>query len=191
MDSFRFDQTDMPGVYIIHSFLQEDNRGMFVKSFERDIYRENGIEFKCNELFFSYSSKHVIRGLHFQTHAPQAKLVGVISGRVFDVVVDLRSDSPTFGLWKGFYLSAINRTSLYIPRGCAHGFLALQDESIVCYNCDGVYDKETDTGIQFNDSDINIKWPMNNINDAIVSEKDRQLMSFAYFTQHFRFEVES
>jgi len=189
MDNFRFEQTDMPGVCIIHSFLQEDNRGMFVKSFEKDIYKENGIEFKCNELFFSYSSRNVIRGMHFQTNAPQAKLVGVVCGRVFDVVVDLRNDSPTFGHWKGFYLSAANRTSLFIPRGCAHGFLALQEESIVCYNCDGLYDKKTDTGIQFNDPDINVNWPINNINDAIVSEKDRQLMSFATFAKSYRFEV--
>ena len=189
MDHFQFIQTDMPGVSIIYSFLQEDNRGLFVKSFEKDIFRENGIDFSCNELFFSYSTKNVIRGLHFQTHAPQAKLVGVISGRVFDVVVDLRAQSPTFGQWRGFYLSAVNRTSLLIPRGCAHGFIALQDESIVSYLGDGLYDKATDTGIRFNDPEISIRWPINNLNDAIVSEKDQQLMSFSEFRQKHRFEV--
>ncbi|NLI20381.1 MAG: dTDP-4-dehydrorhamnose 3,5-epimerase [Clostridiales bacterium] len=189
MDHFQFIGTDMPGVSIINSFLQEDNRGMFVKSFEKDIFRDNGIDFSCNELFFSYSTKHVIRGLHFQTHAPQAKLVGVISGRVFDVVVDLRAESPTFGQWRGFYLSAVNRNSLLIPRGCAHGFIALQDESIVSYLGDGPYDKATDTGIRYNDPEIGIRWPINNLNDAIVSEKDQQLMSFGEFRKQYRFEV--
>lgn len=189
MNSFQFQSTDMPGVYLINSFLSEDNRGIFVKSFEKSIFEQNGIPFSCSELFFSHSTKNVIRGLHFQTHNPQVKLVGVISGRVYDVVVDLRKGSPTFGQWRGFYLSGINRNSLCIPRGCAHGFISLSDESIVSYNCDGAYDKQTDTGIRYDDPDIGVEWPINNLSDAIVSMKDKRLMSFQEFQNKYTFEV--
>jgi len=185
MSGFQFQELDLPGAYLISSFFSEDNRGSFVKSFEKDIYAKNGINFHCNEDFISHSTRNVIRGMHFQTTNPQAKLVGVISGKVFDVIVDLRKNSQTFGEWRGFYLSSENRSSLYIPRGFAHGFISLSDNSIVSYKCDGIYDKPSDTGIKFNDSDLGIEWPLQDTTQAIVSIRDRQLISFMEFKDKF------
>ena len=127
MSTFSFEALDIPEAYLIHSFSSEDKRGSFVKNFEQNVFRENGIPFDCTESFVSSSGRNVIRGMHFQLRAPQAKLVGVLSGKVFDVLVDLRKESPTFGQWRGFYLSAENRSNLYIPRGCAHGFISLDE----------------------------------------------------------------
>lgn len=187
MSDFSFIKTDIEGAYLISSFSSEDNRGIFVKNFEKDIFAQSGIKFSCNEIFYSYSTKNVIRGMHFQTNNPQAKLVGVISGRVYDVIVDLRRNSTTYGQWRGFYLSSINRNSLLIPKGCAHGFASLAEESIVSYVCDGAYDRNSDTGIRFDDPDINIEWPINRLDDCVVSAKDRKLMSFHDFEQNFSF----
>lgn len=175
---------------VISSFFSDDLRGSFVKSYEQSEFAEAGIDFSCCESFVSSSCKNVIRGLHFQTHAPQAKIVGVISGKVFDVVVDLRKDSPTYRKWAGIYLSNENRNSLLIPRGCAHGFLSLSENSMVSYLCDGLYDKATDTGIVYNDPDINIEWPIMDIRNAIVSKRDLGLMSFESFDKSNPFRME-
>lgn len=190
MEAFSFENTKIPGAFIIHSFYAEDNRGCFVKSFEKDIFAEHGIPFFCNEDFISHSTKNVIRGLHFQLYHPQAKLVGVISGKVFDVIVDLRKESETYGQWAGVYLSDQNRTSLYIPRGCAHGFIALSDDSVVSYKCDGKYDKQTDTGVLYCDPDINIEWPINDLSKAIVGARDQKQMTFKEFDAKCKFEYE-
>lgn len=187
MVGFQFEKMDITDAYIIRSFCAEDNRGSFVKSFEKDIFAQNNIPFHCSEDFISYSTKNVIRGMHFQLFHPQAKIVGVISGKVFDVIVDLRKESDTFGEWRGVYLSAENRSCLYIPKGCAHGFISLSDNSIVSYKCDGKYDKETDTGIIFNDADINIEWPINDISNAVLGLRDKNLMTFAEFKKNCEF----
>lgn len=181
MTPFSFSKTDFKDVYIINSFFSEDNRGNFVKCFEKRIFEENGISFDCNEIFLSRSTKFVIRGLHFQTVKPQAKVVGVIAGKVFDVVVDLRKNSQTYGKWRGYYLSEENRNCLYIPKGCAHGFLSLSDNSTLMYFCDSSYDFSSDTGIYFNDSDIQIEWPLMDLSDAVISLRDKKLISFKEF----------
>ena len=187
MNNFLFEALDIEGAYIINSFFSEDNRGSFVKSFEKDIFAANGISFECNESFISTSDKFVIRGMHFQTYHPQIKLVGVLSGKVFDVIVDLRKESQTFGQWRGYYLSSENRTSLLIPRGCAHGFISLSNQSMVSYQCDGAYDKKSDTGILFNDPDIAVEWPINDLSKAILGARDMKLMSFSYFRENCSF----
>ncbi len=190
MSNFIFESLDIEGAYIVHSFSAEDNRGCFVKSFEKSIFEENGIIFNCNESFISTSEKYVIRGLHFQTYHPQIKLVGVLSGKVFDVIVDLRKDSLTFGQWRGYYLSSENKTSLLIPRGCAHGFISLSELSMVSYQCDGAYDKATDTGILYDDPDIGIEWPISDLSKAILGSRDKELMSFSYFSEHYSFDYD-
>lgn len=190
MESFSFEPIRIPGAYIIHSFYVEDNRGSFVKSFEKDIFAEHGISFSCNEDFISHSTKNVIRGLHFQLYHPQTKIVGVISGKVFDVIVDLREESETYGQWEGVYLSDQNRTSLFIPRGCAHGFIALSDDSIVSYKCDGKYDKNTDTGVLYCDPEIGITWPINDLSKAIVGARDQKQMTFEVFRKNCKFQYE-
>ncbi len=177
MPGFALQELKLKGAYLINSFYIGDNRGCFIKTFEGDIFEEAGITFHLNETFVSCSAKNVIRGLHFQTHNPQAKLVSVVAGRAWDVIVDLRPDKGTFMQWVAYELSADNHLSFYIPRGFAHGFVSLEDNTVMLYQCDGKYDRETDTGIIYNDTDIGIKWP---IDDSLTihSERDLRLKSF-------------
>jgi len=191
MAGFSFKELSISGAYVVTSSFSDDLRGSFVKNFEREEFKKTGCDFTCSETFISSSVKNVIRGLHFQLNNPQIKIVGIISGKVYDVIVDLRKDSPTYGQWEGIYLSRENRNSLLIPRGCAHGFLSLSEDSIVSYLCDGKYDKETDTGIVFNDSDIGIDWPIMRIDDAIVSKRDSKLMTFKEFDAINPFTVDN
>lgn len=174
MSDYVFTKLDLEGAYLISYFSVGDNRGGFSKSFEKDIYADAGIDFSINETFVSVSAKNVIRGLHFQTHNPQAKLVSIPKGKVYDVIVDLRKDSKTYKLWRGFELSAENHKALYVPRGFAHGFLSLEDDTLMMYQCDGAYDKKTDTGIIFDDPDIGIEWPVD-LDKAIHSQRDLKL----------------
>ena len=130
MASFEFEKLELNGAYIIHNFFVGDNRGGFTKSFEKDVFREQGINFKLNETFVSVSMKNVIRGLHFQTMNPQAKLVSVISGKVWDVIVDIRPESSTYKKWVSRELSLENHQGLYIPKGFAHGFASMEDKCV-------------------------------------------------------------
>lgn len=180
---FEFQELELKGAYLISSFYAGDNRGGFTKFFERDIYAKAGIEFNLNETFASRSMKNVIRGLHFQTHNPQAKLVSVVAGSVWDVIIDIRIESPTFKKWYAHELSAENHLSFYVPRGFAHGFASLEDGTVMLYQCDGRYDKETDTGIRFDDPDIGIEWPVDE-NVAIHSERDLRLGSLQGYLKH-------
>lgn len=173
---FEFEKLELDGAYLIHNFHVGDNRGGFTKVFEKDIYKDGGIEFSLNETFTSVSSKNVIRGIHFQTHNPQAKLVSVISGKAIDVIVDLRLNSPTYKKYISVELNEDNGLAIYVPRGFGHGFCTLEDKTIMLYMCDGKYDKATDTGIIYNDKDLDIKWPIDE-KDSIHSSRDLSLMS--------------
>lgn len=181
---FEFQELDLKGAYLINNCYAGDNRGGFTKMYERDIYKEAGIKFQLNETFASRSMKNVIRGLHFQTHNPQAKLVSVVAGRVWDVIVDLRPWSPTHKKWVAHELSAENHLSFYVPRGFAHGFASLEDNTVMLYQCDGKYDKETDTGIIFDDPEIGIEWPIN-LDISIHSERDLKLMSWLEYVKKY------
>lgn len=183
MSKFSFTKLGLEGAYLIEYFSVGDNRGGFSKSFEKDIYKEAGIDFSLNETFISVSAKNVIRGLHFQTKNPQAKLVSVPKGKVYDVIVDLRPESTTFKKWEGYELSDENHRALYVPRGFAHGFLSLEDGTLMMYQCDGAYDKDTDTGIRFDDPDIGIEWPVD-INVMVHSARDTQLMRFSEYEKN-------
>ena len=163
---------------MISPFFAGDRRGGFTKIFEKDIFRKAGIDFSLNETFLSVSSKNVIRGLHFQLNRPQAKIVTITNGAVYDVIVDLRPDSKTYKQWQGFSLSRENHLVLYIPKGFAHGFLALEDETHMLYQCESAYDPGTDTGIRFDDPDLNVKWPVDDLDKCIHSARDLTLMSF-------------
>lgn len=177
MPGFEFREMDLKGAYLISSFHAGDNRGGFTKTFEKDIFEKAGIRFSLNETFASRSMKNVIRGLHFQTRNPQAKLVSVVSGRVWDVIVDLRPDSHTYKKWIAHELSADNHLSFFVPCGFAHGFASLEDNTVMLYQCDGKYDSETDTGIRFDDPDLGINWPIDE-SKAIHSVRDIKLQSF-------------
>ena len=157
---FEFSTNNMGGVLLFTHFGIEDIRGGFSKIYEKRIFEQNGIDFQLSESFVSVSSKNVIRGLHFQTRLPQAKIVSVLKGSVYDVVVDLRMQSSTYRKWWGFELSSNNHRGVYIPRGFAHGFLSYEDDTLMLYQCDGLYDKETDTGIRFDDPELDVKWPI-------------------------------
>lgn len=177
---FEFKELKLKGAYIINCFYVGDNRGGFTKCFEKDIFGTEGIIFNVSEVFMSKSMKNVIRGLHFQTRNPQAKLVSVVSGKVWDVIVDLRPDSNTFMQWTSYVLSSDNHLSIFVPRGFAHGFACLEDETIMMYQCDGKYDKESDSGIIYNDPEIGIDWPITK-EEAIFSPRDLQLNRFSEY----------
>lgn len=185
MSGFRFQELGLKGAYLISSFYAGDNRGGFTKCFEKDIYAKAGIKFHLSETFVFRSMRNVIRGLHFQTHNPQAKLVSVAAGSVWDVIVDLRADSPTYKKWFSVELGADNHMAVYVPKGFAHGFLSLADNTIMLYQCDGAYDKDTDTGILFDDPEIGIQWPID-LKKSIRSVRDMQLMSFSEYDKNFR-----
>jgi len=168
--NFIFHKTKIDGVIIVETKLFGDNRGYFMETYQQIDFVEGGIESVFIQDNQSRSSKNVLRGLHFQKNYPQAKLVRVISGQVFDVCVDLRKESSSYGQWIGEILSAENGKQLFVPRRFAHGFLVLSDSAEFIYKCDNYYQPEDEGGIIWNDPTINIKWPLTG--EPILSEKD-------------------
>ena len=177
---FSFEELGLKGAYKIQPFYATDDRGGFVKDYNIDMFKAKGIEHELKEVFYTISQRGVIRATHFQLVKQQAKLVRCISGHVYDVIVDLRPDSPTCGKWLGFDLTGENQVELYIPQFFGHGYLVIED-SVVSYKCGEVFYGEGDSGIMYNDPDINIQWPFELIGgeeQLIISDKDRNLMSF-------------
>ena len=170
--NFKFIGTEIKEVYIIEPKLYGDNRGYFMETYKEESFKEAGLNYTFLQDNQSKSKKGVLRGLHFQKTHPQAKLVRVLEGEVFDVAVDLRKDSPTYGKWVGVILSAENNKQFMIPRGFAHGFVVLSDTATFCYKCDELYHPEDEGGIVWNDKDINIKWPYDG--ETLLSEKDKK-----------------
>jgi dTDP-4-dehydrorhamnose 3,5-epimerase len=186
IQKFEFKELDLSGAYMITPFCSTDERGGFVKDFNIDIFNQNGINHELKEVFYTISKKGVIRAMHFQLEKQQAKLVRCISGHIYDVIVDLRPESKTYGQWRGFHLTGENQIELYIPEYFGHGYLVI-DDSVVSYKCGEVFYAQGDSGIMFNDSDLNIKWPfelIDGIDNLIISEKDKSLMSFVDY-DHF------
>jgi len=179
VQKFEFQELELKGAFLIKPFFATDSRGGLIKDYNIEMFRANGIEHELKEVFYTISKKSVIRAIHFQLVKQQAKLVRCVSGHVYDVIVDLRPDSSTFGKWIGFDLTGENLNELYIPQYFGHGYLVLED-SIVSYKCAEVFFAEGDSGIMYDDMDINVNWPFNKIggkNNIIVSEKDLKLMS--------------
>lgn len=166
-------KTEIPDVVIITPYIFHDDRGYFYESFNQNEFDERVRPVKFVQDNQSFSTKGTLRGLHYQKgeHA-QSKLVRVVLGSVLDVAVDIRKGSPTFGKHVAVELSAENRKQLFIPRGFAHGFLALTDEVIFQYKCDNFYNKESEGGISYDDPDINIKWFDTGVSQLVISEKD-------------------
>ena len=177
--NFDIRDTSIEGVKIIQPFYVEDNRGYFLKSFEKDVFHSFGLENEVYEDFESYSKKNVIRGMHFQTKSPQIKIVRAIKGIIQDVVVDIRRDSATYGKWESFELSEDNHYALWVPAGFAHGFRVISEDAIVSYKCIGKYLAGFDSGIKWNDAELNINW---GIEEPIVSPRDKELMTFKEFS---------
>jgi dTDP-4-dehydrorhamnose 3,5-epimerase len=170
---FTFTQTSIDGVVIVDTTSHGDHRGYFVETYKQPDFVAGGIDANFVQDNQSSSSKGVLRGLHFQINHPQSKLVRVISGEVFDVAVDLRPGSPTYGKWEYLVLSAQNRRQFFIPRGFAHGFLVLSDTAEFCYKCDDVYHPHDEGGLRYDDPDVGIEWPKLDVPFAL-SDKDRQ-----------------
>ena len=169
--NFTFITTSIEGVFIIEPKKYGDNRGYFMETYKESDFKEAGITNVFVQDNQSKSKKGVLRGLHFQKKYPQAKLVRCIEGEVFDVCVDLRKDSPTYGKWEGVILSAEKGNQFMIPRGFAHGFVVLSETATFCYKCDELYHPEDEGGLMWNDPDIGIEWPYDG--EVILSEKDK------------------
>lgn len=167
-------KTPIAGLIMIEPPIFADNRGYFMETYNRQAFADAGLHMTFVQDNQSMSKKGVLRGLHLQTQFPQGKLVRVISGEIFDVGVDLRRGSPTYGQYVGTILSGENKRMLYIPEGFAHGFLVLSDEAVLTYKCTELYHPEFDAGIAWNDPDIDIDWPLNGI-EPVLSEKDKKL----------------
>lgn len=177
--NFTFHQTSIAGVVVVDVRAYGDARGYFMETYKRSDFEKGGIKAEFVQDNQSASTKGVLRGLHFQMEHPQAKLVRVVSGEVFDVAVDLRPGSPTYGKWEGVILSEENHRQFFIPRGFAHGFLVLSDTAVFAYKCDDVYHPNDEGGIAWNDPDIGIVWPALHgdvafdVEKILLSDKDK------------------
>ena len=181
MQKWCFEELSLKGAYKIETFFASDIRGGFCKDYSKETFKQNGLEYNLSETFYTYSHKGVIRAIHFQLVHQQPKLMRCISGRVFHVLVDLRPDSKTFKQWMSFELSGDKYIEILVPAGFGNGYLVLEDNTIMSYKCSEKFYPEYDTGIMWNDSTINIKWPLNRIGglaNLILADKDKSLMTF-------------
>lgn len=170
--NFTFHETEIRDVWLIDVKTYGDQRGYFMETYQASAFREAGLTYHFVQDNQSSSRRGVLRGLHFQKQFPQAKLVRVLKGEVFDVAVDLRRGSETYGKWVGAFLSEENKRQLMIPRGFAHGFVVVSDYAEFAYKCDEFYHPEDEAGIIWNDPDIAVAWP--DVGEFILSEKDRR-----------------
>lgn len=180
IQKFKFEELELHDAYLIDPFISSDNRGKFIKDYSKALFEVNGITHSLEEVFYTVSKKGVIRALHFQNTKEQAKLVRCVKGKIFDVIVDLRKNSPTYKQWKGFILDDKNNKELLIPKHFAHGYLVIED-SVVSYKCAERFYGEYDDGIMWNDKTLNIDWPLHEIGgirNLINSEKDDNLSTF-------------
>ena len=178
---FSFTELPLKGAWKITPFRAEDIRGSFVKDWSAETFQNAGVPHDLKEVFYTYSRKGVIRALHFQEIKEQPKLVRCVAGRIWDVIVDLRRESPTYKKWMGFYLDGEIGAELLVPAHFGHGYLVLES-STVAYKCAERFYAEYDTGIRWDDPDLAIEWPLDEIGgrqNVILAEKDLKLQSFA------------
>jgi dTDP-4-dehydrorhamnose 3,5-epimerase len=164
-------ETNLPGCVVIEPAVHGDARGFFYESFHAEKYKNTGLDLRFVQSNVSRSAHGVLRGLHYQWPNPQGKLVNVLEGEVYDVAVDIRHGSPTFGRWAAAILSADYKRHFWIPEGFAHGFAVLSENATFCYQCTALYDRAADAGVRWNDGDIAVDWP---ISAPQLSEKDQQ-----------------
>jgi dTDP-4-dehydrorhamnose 3,5-epimerase len=177
MSKFKKIETGIENLVIIEPTVFGDHRGFFMESYSKKDFLKLGLDMEFVQDNHSKSKKGVLRGLHFQTKHSQGKLVRVIKGSVWDVAVDLRGKSPTFGKWYGVLLTEENKRMFYVPEGFAHGFVTLEDDTEFQYKCTDFYYPEYDAGVKWDDSDIGIEWPFEEFNlkkeEILLSEKDK------------------
>lgn len=178
MGKLTVEKTEIDGVLLITPAVYGDSRGYFTETYNERDYREAGIDVTFVQDNESRSARGVLRGLHFQKTHPQAKLVRVLEGEVFDVAVDLREGSPTHGQWTGAVLTAENHKQIFIPKGFAHGFLVLSEYAVFAYKCDDFYDPTDEGGLLWNDPSIGIEWPIAPDMTLLLSEKDKHQPTF-------------
>jgi len=164
-------ETNLPGCVVIEPAVHGDARGFFYESFHAEKYKAVGLDLRFVQSNVSRSARGVLRGLHYQWPKPQGKLVNVLEGEVYDVAVDIRAGSPTFGRWAAAMLSADNKRHFWIPEGFAHGFAVLSENATFCYQCTALYDRAADASVRWNDGDIAVDWP---ISAPRLSDKDQQ-----------------
>ena len=164
-------ETSLPGCVVLEPAVFGDARGVFFEAWNADRFGEHGLPVKFVQSNVSTSVKGVLRGLHYKWPRPQGKLVSVLEGEVYDVAVDIRRGSPTFGRWEAVILSAQNHRQFWIPEGFAHGFAVLSEHAVFNYLCTDVYVKEADAGVRWNDGDIGVDWP---VSDPLLSAKDEK-----------------
>lgn len=182
---FHFEGLDLEGAYRIQPFYAQDMRGGLVKDYQESVFKGSGISHVLKETFYTISKRGVIRAIHFQLGRQQPKLVRCISGHVYDVIVDLRPGSGTFGQWRGFHLTGDNMETLLVPAYFGHGYLVIED-AVVSYKCAEEFYGEGDSGILYNDPDIGIAWPfglIGGMGNLIISEKDKKLMSLKEYVK--------
>lgn len=186
--SFKFKKLDIPGLVLIEAEVFSDSRGFFLETYRKNDFTKAGIYKTFTQVDHSRSKKNVLRGLHYQkSPMAQEKLVDVINGEIFDVVVDIRKNSPTYGKWFGINLGGKKRQMLYIPEGLAHGFCVLSETVDIIYYCTQVYAPEYQKGILWNDPEINIGWPVKRPN---MSDKDKKMPLLSQADNNFIYESE-
>jgi dTDP-4-dehydrorhamnose 3,5-epimerase len=165
-------KTELKDCLLIHPDIYEDDRGFFLETFQNKKFKKlTNTNYKFVQDNQSFSYKNVLRGMHYQKNKPQGKLVHVSHGEIYDVVIDLRDNSPTYNLWQGFHLSSTNNKQLWVPPGFAHGFLVISDYAVFNYKCTDYYDPSDEHSIHWNDPFLDINWPTDN---PIVSKKDSE-----------------
>lgn len=183
MSNFIFTETKIKGVYVIDVKTYGDHRGYFMETYKEEDFKAAGLDYYFVQDNQSSSRKGVLRGLHFQKTHPQAKLVRVLKGEVFDVAVDLRKGSETYGQWVGVLLSEDNHRQFMIPRGFAHGFVVVSDHAEFAYKCDDIYHPEDEGGILWNDPYVGVEWP--EVGEIILSDKDQKNPTLAECRMEF------
>ena len=188
MAKINITETNIKGLVIIEPSVFGDERGYFMETYNEEEFHQAGLTMRFVQDNESKSSKGVLRGLHFQRKFCQGKLVRATRGAVYDVGVDLREGSPTYGQWAGVVLTEENKKMFYVPEGFAHGFLVLSDEAVFNYKCTNLYAPEYDGGIRWNDPEIGIEWPLDGIDKLLLSEKDTKLPFLSEIKDTLRFE---
>ena len=173
MGKLTVETCEIEGLKVITPQVHGDARGYFMETYQYNDFKEAGVDVVFVQDNQSASKKGVLRGLHFQINHPQDKLVRVIKGEVFDVAVDLRKGSPTFGQWHGVLLSEENKKQFFVPKGFAHGFLVLSDYAEFCYKCSDFYHPGDEGGLKYNDPDIGVEWPIEEGMELIMSDRDK------------------
>ena len=174
MGKFQFEETFIKDLFVITPTVFGDHRGYFMETYQKEEFAQAGIDVSFVQDNESHSCRGVLRGLHFQKTQPQGKLVRVVAGEVFDVAVDLRHDSKTYGKWYGVTLSAENKKQFYVPEGFAHGFLVLSETATFVYKCTRLYAPGDEGGLAYDDPEVGIEWPISSDMEIKLSEKDQR-----------------